>query len=321
MCENEKEVAGLHQVAGELVVVRVYTASFSGKQAVQAADLVGATLPPADVFQPGYKQLLDPKALRPFPKLRQRAMRACLARGTRIFGESFAIPRRKWDAVAAELETIRKEWWQAVDSFIADYPRAVAVWADAHPEWKALLLSKAPAAESIRERFLFSVVPYAVGAVGEENGAAAQALAGELGGLADQMLAEVAQDATEALAASFQGKVEVTRRALRPVKAILDKIEGLAFVSSGCAPLVQYIQERLDAVPKTGPVEGRPLLGLRILLEWLSMPANPKRAFFGNEVDNTAIPVVPAEPEAPAPAPLPAVESVAAEVLAPAWAF
>ncbi len=268
-------------IAQQIVVLRVVATAFSGKQVIDPVrDLgqdVASTLPPADLLRLGNKQLVDPAALRPFPKLRQRATRACLAVGTRIFGDAVAVPESKFAALLTELEAIAAEWNIARDSFVADYPRLVAVWADQHPAWRGSLLSMAPPAASVAERFSFSVVPFKVGTAGTLGAAALNA---ELDGLSGQMLREIAQDAQEALTASFHGKAEVTRRALRPLKAIQDKVEGLEFLSAGCGKLTDYIREALADAPKSGPIDGSYLLRLTFLLEWLTNPQNPHKAFF-----------------------------------------
>lgn len=342
MEETTKDIPEL-SVAEQLVVVRVVATAFSGKQVIDPIrDLgqeVASTLPPADLLRLGNKQLVDPAALRPFPKLRQRATRACLSVGTRIFGDAVAVPEAKFAALLTELEAIAAEWNIARDNFIADYPRLVAVWADQHPAWRGNLLSMAPPAASVAERFSFSVVPFKVGAAGPLGAAA---LTAELDGLSGQMLREIAQDAQEALTASFSGKAEVTRRALRPLKAIQDKVEGLEFLSVGCGKLTNYIREALADAPKSGPIDGSYLLRLTFLLEWLTNPQNPHRVFFVDSGEQPPVFTMPVAPKAeeqqielplaeelaeeavvppPAEEPAPNSESTPVQVVDNIWAF
>ena len=78
----------------------------------------------------------------------------------------------------------------------------------------------------------------------------------EINGLADQLRHEVQQQARMTWDSSFSGKTEVGQKTVRPLRAMLDKIEGLVFLEPGLNELVTGIRSTLTGLPKTGPIKG-----------------------------------------------------------------
>jgi len=93
-----------------------------------------------------------------------------------------------------------------------------------------------------------------------------------MAGLSGQVLSEVAQVARETLKDSFQGKAEVTRRALGPFKTIHDKLDGLGFLDTGFRHIVGEIRRLLGGLPTQGLITGRPLESLHQFLCLASQP-------------------------------------------------
>jgi hypothetical protein len=93
-----------------------------------------------------------------------------------------------------------------------------------------------------------------------------------LSGLSGQILSEISQQARETLEASFQGKTSVTRRALSPLKAMRDKLDGLSFVDSSFRAVVRDLDRRLATIPVRSPISGGVLDGLR---QFLCLAAQP----------------------------------------------
>ena len=60
---------------------------------------------------------------------------------------------------------------------------------------------------------------------------------------------------------------------MRPVRAIREKLAGLAFLDPGIAPLVGSIDEVLAAVPRKGKISGTALAALRGVVTLLTDPA------------------------------------------------
>ena len=73
-------------------------------------------------------------------------------------------------------------------------------------------------------------------------------------GLAGALYQEVAAESREFVRQSLIGRHEVTQKFMRPVRAIREKLAGLAFLDPGIAPLVGSIDEVLAAVPGKGKI-------------------------------------------------------------------
>ena len=83
----------------------------------------------------------------------------------------------------------------------------------------------------------------------------------------------MASESREFVRQSLTGRHEVTQKFLRPVRAIREKLSGLAFLDPGIAPLVGSIDEVLAAVPKKGKIDGASLSALRGVVTLLTDPA------------------------------------------------
>jgi len=93
--------------------------------------------------------------------------------------------------------------------------------------------------------------------------AAAEPLERQVGGLADQLIHEIGALAKSTWEESYRGRTSVTRKALRPLKAILDKLSSLSFVGPDkISGLVANVNAALATVPRSGPVTGATLMVL-----------------------------------------------------------
>ena len=63
--------------------------------------------------------------------------------------------------------------------------------------------------------------------------------------------------AKTAFDASYVGKQSVTRKALRPINAIREKLVALAFLDQNIPPLINSIDDTLNQLPLSGPIEGQ----------------------------------------------------------------
>jgi hypothetical protein len=106
--------------------------------------------------------------------------------------------------------------------------------------------------EYVRRQLAFCVQTFNINPVeGHETG-----LETEINGLADQLRHEVRQQARLTWDSSFKGKLEAGQKAVRPIRSMLEKIEGLVFLEPGLNELVTGIRSTLVNLPKTGPIKG-----------------------------------------------------------------
>ena len=255
----------------QLLFVHLEISCWSGKKTLTPDDLGldRSQLPPETLISLGDKQLINPDALRAFTSIRSAARRLCLAVGARFMG-GYAIPTGKATALLDRLTALEADYAQAKADFLATYDQQLDGWARQQPpEWQKLIREALVPVAYVSGRlgFRVQVAQFSPPATVEHPG-----LETALHSLSDQIFYEIAQEAREALEKSFQGKTEITRRALRPLVAIRDKLEGLVFVHSGFRAVVGEIERLLASVPTQGPLASR----LREeLVQFLALAAQP----------------------------------------------
>jgi hypothetical protein len=91
------------------------------------------------------------------------------------------------------------------------------------------------------------------------------------------MFHEIAVDANLLVEQSLLGKEQVTRSALRPIKRIRDKLDGLGFLDHRVAPVVSTIDILLSRIPNKGAIEGSLLQEILATAMLLSDPDKTRR--------------------------------------------
>lgn len=227
---------------------------WTGRKKLRQEDLKladGSELPPQKLASLGSKRVMDPAALAPFATFKRRAERAVLAVGTR-FLSGYAVPVEKLGCLMAELDLIKEEYEAAKAEFLSEYDRAVQDWKEQNPGWEEVIARAVEPPEYVGGQLAFKVQTFNINPVeGHETG-----LETEINGLADQLRHEVRQQAQRTWDDSFRGKLEVGQKTVRPVRTMLDKIEGLVFLEPGLNELVTGIRSTLATLPKTGPIKG-----------------------------------------------------------------
>jgi len=90
----------------------------------------------------------------------------------------------------------------------------------------------------------------------EEN----EGLQEETFGMMGQLYHEVRVAAKQAFEATFVGRREVNRKALRPILAIKEKLQGLSFLDpETVSETITTINEVIGKLPKKGPINGSDL--------------------------------------------------------------
>jgi hypothetical protein len=260
----------------DVVVVSLDVRIWSGRKQLRPEDLTASgRLPPKDLVSLGSKRLCDPRALQPFREVKRAAEARCQGIGVR-FARAFAIPRTAAKAVLAELNALAEQFKQARTVFLATYDEELARWKAQHPGYERLIEAELLPKTAVLSKFVFGYEVFAINGVDGDGELAAlleQGAAGNLViGLAGTLYQEVARDAREFVRQSLTGRDEVTQKFLRPVRAIRQKLAGLAFLDPGIEPLVGSIDEALAAVPKKGRIDGASLSTLRGVVTLLTDP-------------------------------------------------
>ncbi|MCB1713691.1 MAG: DUF3150 domain-containing protein [Candidatus Competibacteraceae bacterium] len=268
------QTQSLDVIADQIVFVNLDITNWSGKKTLTPEDLglARAQLPPETLVSLGDKQLIDPAALREFSTLRSAARRYCLAVGTRFMG-GYIVPVSKAHDLFAKLSALEQQYRDKRTAFLARFDALVSNWTGQQPpEWQRLIREALVPSTYVGERLSFAVQAVRLGTPTPEV-VVHHGLDNAVNGLSAQLFHEVALIARETLEKSFQGKTEVTRRALSPFRAMREKLDGLSFIDSCIRFIVQTIDCLLADIAARQAITGPILQRLVAFLVKASQPA------------------------------------------------
>ena len=245
-------------ILDQIVLVKVDATIYGARKKLKMEDLVlvdGSKLPPEDLASLGSKRLLDPDQLTVFNRLKKEAERICLRVGTRFLG-GYAIPCAAATGIIAELERIALDFAAAKAEFLAGYDAAVTDWVVRHPEFAGIIEKAVDSVEFVATRFSFDYLVVTVGLPETLPAEDVVRLESKIGSLSEQMFYEIAVDANQFIEQSLIGKDQVTRNAVRPIRRMRDKLDGLGFLDYRVAPVVSTIDALLQRIPGKGAISG-----------------------------------------------------------------
>jgi hypothetical protein len=103
------------------------------------------------------------------------------------------------------------------------------------------------------------------------------------------MFYEISVEANQLIEQSLLGKEQVTRNALRPIRRMRDKLDGLGFLDHRVAPIVSTIDDLLVRIPTKGAIEGPILQAILATAMLLSDPDKTRRHGEGLLVHQTPV--------------------------------
>jgi hypothetical protein len=245
-------------ILDRVVLVKVEANIYGARKKLKKEDLVladGSKLPPEDLASLGSKRLLDPDRLTVFNRLKKEAERICLRVGTRFLG-GFAIPSESAAGITLELERIAHDFSHAKAEFLAGYDAAVTDWVVRHPEFAGIIEQAVDSVEFVSTRLSFDFLIVTVGVPETLPAEDIVRLETKIGSLSEQMFYEISVEANHLIEQSLLGKDQVTRNALRPIRRMRDKLDGLGFLDYRVAPVVGTIDALLARVPDKGAITG-----------------------------------------------------------------
>jgi len=252
----------INQILENLILISLDCNLWSGEKKLRPEDLGGVILPPDKLASLGSKRIFDPASLRIFKTLKRRAERTLIDVGVRFLG-GYAIPDVKLQEVFDALAEIENEFLQAKTDFLSEYDSKLNSWLIEAGEWQDIVRRAIEPASSVADKIDFGFTAIRVGSPEASSAAVQQTLEKKVGGLSAQLMREIAQSAKETLEETYNGRTEVTRKALSPLNAIREKLEGLMFINPAeIGGLVNNVKAAIAAVPKSGPITGAVLMGL-----------------------------------------------------------
>lgn len=249
-------------ILDQMILVVLNITLWQGRKALHSGDLAlngidVDKLPPGTLATLGSKRIISPDAVKNFMSLKRQAMKLCLQNGVRFGGDGYAVPRGKVDALIFELKRLKEEFETAKAEFMSVYEEEVEKWIDSNPpEWAAVIRAAVDTPKHIKKVLSFK---YAALEVKVPVGIEECGLDDEVDSLYGQLCHEVRVVARQAYENSFVGKQEITRKTLRPIKAIRGKLTGMLFLDPSIAETIQAIDDTLSKLPDQGVIRGTDL--------------------------------------------------------------
>lgn len=264
------------KVLDKVALVHLDVSTWSGRKKLRPEDIKGS-VPPKKLASLGSKRIVDPKKVAVFESLKRRAERLLGAIGVRTMG-TYAVPIDRVKELNESLREIKEEFLREKDWFLDSYHASVEAWIDEQEEWGEIIRSAITPVSEVRNQLGFTWQVFHVQPTGIDD----DGLSEEVGGLAGRLFNEISREATRIFEESFLMKTKVGQRALRPIRAIQEKLQGLAFLDARAYVLSKFLDQILSTLPKVGSIEGEQLNKLFGLLIVLSSPT--KVAKYGQDL-------------------------------------
>ena len=256
-------ITPLH-VLDRILALNLDISLWSARTKLTEEDFGGAELPPEDLASLGSKKICDPARLTVFSKLKARAVNLLNRHGVK-FLSGWAIPEDKAGDIINGLCAIRDEFFMEKRNFLACYDEGIAEWIARHPAWASIIQNSTVSRDYVDNRMKFAWQLYRVApaaGLDDDTAMTESGLHDEVENLGSTLFGEIARDASEIWRKVFEGKTEVTHKALSPLKTMRDKLVGLSFVEH-VVPVIELLETALAKMPKRGSITGAHLLMLQ----------------------------------------------------------
>lgn len=260
-------------VLKQLTAIRLDVNIWSARRKLTPSDFATPDLPPEHLASLGSKKVCNPEDLRIFATLKARAIALLDRHGVRFLG-GWVLPETAVRMVIEALEIISTDFTAAKEAFLGRYDEAIRQWISLNPGWETLIGNSLVGIDTVRARLGFAwqvfkiVPPKKLGKTEAER-----PLLDAVASLGSTLFGEVAKVADEAWHKSFAGKLDVSSKALSPLRGLRHKLAGLSFVEPRVAPVVDLLDAAMTSLPDKGPIAGSDLVMLQGLVCLLRDPA------------------------------------------------
>ena len=233
---------------------------WTGRKKLKEEDLAvngidTSQLPPGTLASLGSKKVISTDALSPFQSMKREAEKLLLATGVRFLG-GYAVPAEKAPEISERLRKLQSNFQAAKTDLLRQYDEQVRDWITANPpEWAPIIRASIDSVTTVDKALQFGFTPVTIQP--PQTMSDSEPLEAQTDGLYGQLCHEIRTMARTAFDASYTGKQSVTRKALRPINAIREKLVALAFLDQQIPPLIHSIDDTLNQLPLSGPIEGQ----------------------------------------------------------------
>jgi hypothetical protein len=233
---------------------------------------LGGTLPSSGAVTEGSIKVFPQNRLNDLGTIRRGFFRSIAKVRVKAMGSANTMMVAP--SLKAEAEKVIAEYRAKFAVAFAELDMNYEAWllehAEAHPEAKDVIMARAYPRELAISRCRYDVRPFTI-VVGDAD------IDEVLSSLAAELFEDVAQEAAKIRKNSaFSTAQRVGQRSLRPIKAILAKLQSYAFLAPVVSGAVRLVSDTLDALPRHGWIEDGPVSAhLTLLKALVSLVSEP----------------------------------------------
>lgn len=262
----------LTQALDEVLLFVLDVRLFHGNRKLNSKDLSDAlavNVPSDDIYSLGVKRVFDKEYVNKLNRVKSAMERHCSSIGPKFSGlGGYAIPEDRADGLASELDQLVVKGNAIKSDIVARFDDIERDYRARHPKWQSVIKDNAYSKSYVDNQVHFGYRCIKILAA-RDSGPIADGLANEIGGLLGNLMRDIAVAARRFLDESLTGRSEVTRKALRPIKAARDKLSGFVFLDPRVRPLCAMIDKVIESMPDTGAIDGPHLANLMGLVSIL----------------------------------------------------
>lgn len=232
---------------------------------------LGGSLPASKAVTEGSIKVFPNEATKDLHSIRRQVFRTVSAKGIRALGSHsvYALPAAEVGAIETAILDAKAEFTVVASALDQDYEtvfeRHVADNPEAATIIRSLKVERAAALAKCQfSHKFFKIVP--IGRPGDAD----EGVADIVRGLGRQLFEEVAEEMARFADNAAFTRQRVGQKSLRPIKAVVAKMRGLAFLDPAADGAIALVQDTLASLPQHGYIEGAPFVSLQRLIELMS---------------------------------------------------
>ena len=249
-------------ILDQLLLVTLNISFWSGRKALLASEIaangidVGA-LPQGTLATLESRMIIPPDTVKIFSALKREAITAVLKNGISFRWGGYAVPRDHVAQLFQELLRLKDEFESAKANFMTNFEQDISIWVQSHPaKHRELVRQLVDATRYLHHAVSFTYCACEVKIAADMADKEESGFAEEINSLHGLLCQEIRETAYWATKYYFTDREEITRKTLRPVKAIREKLAGLHFLHPTIIETVQLIDDTLNRLPKYGAITG-----------------------------------------------------------------
>jgi len=239
------------QVLNDVIAVHLHFSCWTGRKKLDECDLsIRGETPPKEVINLGSKHTTDPKALKVFNTLKRQAERLCLSVGIPFLG-GYAIPTNKANNIADGLAKIVAKYETEKAAYLLKHEEIQSELIEAFPMYENILRKALTPVDVVEQRISADFSMFQVQSAQSKVSKASTGLNNQVNSLSQTLDADILKSANKLLE-SLTSAIAPNQTNVNGLKAIREKVEGLAFLNGRFSTLVTEIKKIESAMPITG---------------------------------------------------------------------